>query len=341
MLLTAPGAAAIAVVRIAGPLVTRFLAQHFSKPVHESRCVHAELLDGEHLIDDPVVVLLPDDRGADINVHGGPWVVRSLLNLLERFGFEIGPADLEAMDGANLLEREVMHSLSLATTELALRTLLAQPDAWQRATPDMIPSILADRALWWLLHPPRVAIVGAPNVGKSTLANQLFAHERSITADLPGTTRDWVGELANLDGLTVMLLDTPGIRATDDAIERASITRSAGQVRSTDLVIVVLDPTRPPDEQLRLVTEHPDALVVANKCDRPPSWDAAARADVSTVATTGEGIDALRRAIRIRFGCDGIDATRPRWWTARQRASLERGELPFTASGECPDTSRR
>ena len=105
------------------------------------------------------------------------------------------------------LEQEVLMSLPLARTELTLRMLLAQPAAWDRliARPPAkaeTENILADRALHWLLHPPRVAIVGAANVGKSTLANQLFGQQRSITVDLPGTTRDWVGETANLDGLT-------------------------------------------------------------------------------------------------------------------------------------------
>src|SRR6185503_2714425 len=99
---------------------------------------------------------------------------------------------------------------------------------------------------WWMLHPPRVAIVGEANVGKSTLANQLFAQERSITADLPGTTRDWVGEVANVDGLPVTLVDTPGVRETADEVEREAIARSGEQVAAADLILLVLDATRLP-----------------------------------------------------------------------------------------------
>src|SRR5205823_2158530 len=68
-LLTAPGAAAIAVVRLTGPLTQTFLQRHFSKPVAPGRCIHGTLRDGDRIIDDPVVVLLPDQRGADINLH--------------------------------------------------------------------------------------------------------------------------------------------------------------------------------------------------------------------------------------------------------------------------------
>lgn len=331
ILLTAPGPAAIAVVRIVGPLVDTFLAAHFSRPSREGRCVHGELHDGDRVLDDPIVVLLLPGRGADINLHGGPWVVQSLLDLAASFGFDVAETDENALDGTSQLEREMLASLPLATTELALRTLLAQPDAWRGATRRDVPAIVQDRALWWLLHPPRVAIVGSPNVGKSTLANQLFARERSITADLPGTTRDWVGELANLDGLVVMLVDTPGVRETSDEVERAAIECASEQVRAADLVVVVLDPTQPEDGQRGFIEVHPSALIVANKVDRPSVWSAQDRATVSTVAMMGSGVDDLRRAIRERFGCEAIELSGPRWWTVRQREALTRGELPFTA----------
>ena len=126
-----------------------------------------------------------------------------------------------------------------------------------------------DHSLYWLLHPPRVAIIGVPNAGKSTLANRLFAQERSITADLPGTTRDWVGEIANVDGLAVMLVDTPGLRHTDDPIESEAIRRSKGQIERADLVVLVLDVTQPRDpDQLALEAAHRCALVVVNKSDQ-------------------------------------------------------------------------
>ena len=342
-LLTPPGAAAIAVVRLAGPGVDAFLARHFSRPTPAGRAVHGTLTDERgDVLDDPVVVRLPGvAAAADVNLHGGPWVVQSVLELAGRAGFRRadgtqGPAYADAADE---LDREVLAGLPLARTELALRTLLAQPAAWaglrSRAACGGAPAadvlcevaaMLADRSLVHLLNPPRVAIVGAPNVGKSTLANQLFAQERSITADLPGTTRDWVGEVANVDGLAVMLVDTPGVRETPDALEAEAIARGRVEVGRADLVVLVLDVTRPLDaEQAPLCPAYPDALVVTNKVDRPARWtsDPAGNA-IRTVASSGAGVDALRDAIRRRFGClDGTEAT-PRAWTERQRALLVR-----------------
>lgn len=351
-LLTPPGAAAIAVVRLLGPNVNAFLSRHFARPVAEGRCVHAEMRDGETVLDDPVVVGLPGG-GADVSLHGGEWVVQSFLLLARKDGFLVSesneaPPPLEATDGANILEREIQASLPLARTELGVRVLLDQSAAWaqfvRRATPgpgeethlarwmqkadgikSEITAILADKGLWWLLHPPRVAIIGAPNVGKSTLANRLFAQQRVITADQPGTTRDWVGEIANLDGLAVMLVDTPGIRRTDDAIEAEAIARSGEQIQDADLVVVVLDASRPLDgEQAAVMEAWPDALRVVNKSDAAPAWDIARAGGVKTVGTTGQGIDDLRKAVRSRFGIvAGMDEHWPRWWTPRQQAVLE------------------
>src|SRR5262249_51215282 len=192
---------------------------------------------------------------ADINLHGGAWVVKAVMELARREGFEIeqgdaGVAPTNAIDADSELEREVLSHLPLATTELALRSLLAQQGAWRELqskpkSRQQAQQVLEDQSLHWLLHPPRVAIVGAPNVGKSTLANFLFAQKRSITADVPGTTRDWVGEMANLNGLAVQLVDTPGLRETSDALEAQAIRQSADQIRAADLVILVLDASRP------------------------------------------------------------------------------------------------
>src|SRR5690348_2579827 len=87
--LTGPGAAAIAVVRLSGPGVTSFLQIHFTKPVAAGVCVHGDIIDGHRVIDDPVVVLAPDGAWADINLHGGAWVVQSFMALAARGGFDV------------------------------------------------------------------------------------------------------------------------------------------------------------------------------------------------------------------------------------------------------------
>jgi small GTP-binding protein len=333
ILLTPPGAAAIAVVRLVGDGAATFLKSHFDQPVAEGRAAHGTLRDGARVLDDPVVVVSARGRVADLNLHGGPWVVRSVMELARREGFAVDeapglPLPFEAVDAETELGREILQFLPMGTTELAVRTLLAQQVAWEKwvsGKPSVaeIQQVLIDCGLDWLLRPPRVSIIGVPNVGKSTLANHLFARERAITADAPGTTRDWVGEIANVDGLAVMLVDTPGLRDTADAIEREAIERSREQVTGADLVLLVLDPTQPREpEQAALEREYSQALLFINKSDRAPLWEAGG-AILRTVATTGAGVEALRDAIRRRFlGNERFEVNRPRCWTARQREML-------------------
>jgi small GTP-binding protein len=340
ILLTPAGAAAIAVVRLVGPEVGKFLESHFDKPAEFGRPVHGALRDNDEIIDDPVVVVDPDGRYADISLHGGAWVVRAVLELARREGFELeegdaGVAAARAIDADNELEAEILSHVPLAVTELALQSLLAQEPAWRAlqtrgASSEELGRLLEDRSLHWLLHPPRVSIVGAANVGKSTLANQLFAQERSITADIPGTTRDWVGEIANLDGLAVQLIDTPGLRETDDPIEAAAIRHSAGQIRAADLILLVLDASRElqPD-QAPLIERFAGAILVMNKCDLLRRLHVTQLGTIQTVATSGKGVEELIKQILAQFGNPQDNVDRPRCWTERQRKALSRGQIPW------------
>jgi tRNA modification GTPase len=298
-LLTPPGAGAIAVVRITGDHVAPFLRDHFTAAAQPQKPVHGRLIEEGRTIDDAVIVLHADGGAADLCVHGGPWVVRQVIELARKSGFELSEI-IEPLQGRNEAECQMLADLPLARTELALRWLASGP---------------RDRSLWWLLHPPRVAIVGAANAGKSTLANQLFAQERSITADAPGTTRDWVGEIADIDGLAVFLQDTPGLRQTMDPIEAAAIAGTQKQIHIADAIVLVVDASRPPAEQRQWAERFPQALVVRNKCDLTHDGCAidAAKPHVYTIASKGDGIDALRQAIRRIF----IRAWRQPWPSRR------------------------
>jgi len=350
LLLTPSGVAAIAVIRLRGPRVNAFLEKHFSKAARLNRCVHGDLFDGDVVIDDAVVVLCNAET-ADLNLHGGQWVVQSVLDLASREGFEVMkggdlPLSFEATDGATVLEREIEAYLPMARTELGVRALLNQKQSWhelqRRLKEDPaggrrdLEDVFADQTLIHLLNPPTVAIVGSANVGKSTLANQLFSQERSITADVPGTTRDWVGEIANIDGLAVMLMDTPGLRQTHDPIEATAIERSRGEIARAGLVVLVLDATRPLEgEQAELLREFSRALVVVNKSDRPSTPGFETVPGTRTVAISGAGIDDLRAAITKHFCPETpINPNRPRIWTIRQRDIVQRAVIEPAVLGE-------
>ena len=146
-----------------------------------------------------------------------------------------------------------------------------------------------------------LAIVGPPNAGKSSLFNRLLQQDRAIVTEIPGTTRDVVSEMAEFSGIPVRLVDTAGIRDTNEVIERLGIERSFQAMADADLTIVVLDGTSPHDTDLteKEITskarEQGRFLIVANKSDLPGFK--AGEGQIAVSALTGEGITRLREAI--------------------------------------------
>ena len=148
-----------------------------------------------------------------------------------------------------------------------------------------------------------LAIVGRPNVGKSSVFNCLVERERAIVTSTPGTTRDLVSETVAIGGLPVRLVDTAGIRHALDEAESIGVRKSLEALADADLVLVVLDasqPQSPEDESLLQQAQSRRAIVVENKSDLAASAcqsEAAGDQRVRTSALTGEGIAELRAAI--------------------------------------------
>jgi tRNA modification GTPase len=156
----------------------------------------------------------------------------------------------------------------------------------------------------------RVALVGRPNVGKSSLLNRLSRRERAIVTELPGTTRDLLESEIVLEGVPIILLDTAGIRATQDVVERMGIARSEEALASADLVLLVIDAQQGwTQEDHALLERIPAAvprLVVANKQDLLKGA-APVQADVLLSAISGAGEDQLVEALLTR--CGAADAS--------------------------------
>lgn len=153
-----------------------------------------------------------------------------------------------------------------------------------------------------------VLILGKPNVGKSSLLNLLINENRAIVTHLPGTTRDIIEETVIINGLAVRLLDTAGIRHTDDLVEREGINRAMEKISLADLVLFVLDASRPFDSEDQHIHEAlADSCVMAvlNKTDLPrqlslpDSIRCAAQIDMSV--RSGDGLDSLKRAVCDHF----------------------------------------
>ena len=153
-----------------------------------------------------------------------------------------------------------------------------------------------------------VAITGAPNVGKSTLLNRLLNEERVLVSDIAGTTRDVIEERINIDGVVFRFLDTAGIRATDDVVERIGVEKARSYVKEASLILALFDASRPLDSEdaeiLKLVRGR-DAILLLNKDDlaavvTPAMLQERAGKDVTviTISTrTQDGLADLTNAI--------------------------------------------
>jgi tRNA modification GTPase len=198
----------------------------------------------------------------------------------------------------------------------------------------------------------QVAIVGPPNVGKSSLFNTLVGASRAIVADAPGTTRDLISETIDLDGLRVTLVDTAGLRETGDVVESEGVSRSRGAADVADLTLFVCDASESssiedlasfaPERGAALsgprqnsgmfqASEGANApgyaqariLIVANKSDLPRAWSRADAVNVS--ATTGAGLDDLRQRIAAALDVDLL-ADRPEITNVRHVALVDRAD---------------
>lgn len=153
-----------------------------------------------------------------------------------------------------------------------------------------------------------VAIVGAPNVGKSTLLNALLGEDRAITSDIPGTTRDTVEESIVIEGVRYRFIDTAGIRETEQMIERLGIERSLAKIRDAAIVICLLDATKKDESEQMLSkveslidVENQKIIVVANKSDLnghvKEELSGLSEGAISISALRKEGLRDLEKAI--------------------------------------------
>lgn len=362
--LTSAGPAAIAMVRLRGPGVADFLTRYVRvagastapatpamldvPPVGAFR--RAMLCDAQGAALDDMLVsthALPPTAEVRLHLHGNPFLVRQCEALCEAAGFTRAVQAGDALwPAGNALDGE-LHALlpqmrtwqgvtwlldQAAGLRRAAEVLRAEADAARRAATCHRLARGLRRVAWFTL-PWRLALVGPPNAGKSTLANALADQVVSVVSPQPGTTRDWVEAEGELAGLPVTWIDTAGLRVAGDALEAAGVDRTHEVVRGADGVIVVLDASAGGQaERTDFIaaqgTLAPTAVAL-NKCDLgaapgilaelPISWRARA---TCVSAVTRAGLVTLGACV-VATGGRGADVTGgPGAFTARQAELL-------------------
>jgi small GTP-binding protein len=320
--LTPGGTGAITVVRIRGEDVKQWLRKRATRRPLYGRAAFSTIVNDDHEIDDVVIMLAQDGLSADLCLHGGPAVLREVIAHLNDDGFInaealAGPYDSTGDD----LAAHVRKLIPFARTEHALRMILHQPNAWnelERAgNSSDTAAAEADSTLLNMLYAPTVAIIGVPNSGKSTLANRLCGRDVSIVADHVGTTRDWVSATADVNGLLISLVDTPGLRSTHDLAERRAIDLARPVLNYVDLLLVVIDLTGDVNAQwnrLQPIVANRLVVVVLTKRDLighavdPPVFPSGLPV-VRVSSFDPHAIDCLRSSI-VDALCSNADDTR-------------------------------
>jgi tRNA modification GTPase len=314
-ILTPPGRGAVAVIACAGDIALLDGA-HGLPPLCIAR-------DGRLFNDRPinqitfarwgvahpedVVVCRTSERTFEVHCHGGRAAVERIReDLLAATGGESALAH-QAADEREQLLAAAWDAVSRATTLRTADLLLHQAaEAWPAALSDAQGADAPRspewklKALEWkefgrhLTEPWSVALVGAPNAGKSSLMNELAGFQRSIVNPTPGTTRDAVTLDVAFDGWPIRLIDTAGLREGADELEAAGIERARRVIADADLVLQVFDVTKPEPAMLE------GAQRVANKVDlRPDSkWP---DGTIALSALTGAGVETLIERVTARL----------------------------------------
>ncbi len=205
--------------------------------------------------------------------------------------------------------------------------------------------------------PPKEGVVaviaGLPNAGKSSLLNALAGSERAIVTHVPGTTRDTVEQVVEIDGVAFRLVDTAGARRAASAVEKQAVSRAAAAADAAGLVLLVLDGSRPVGSRARALWERlaarPGRAVIAavNKSDLPRRLSSADESQLAqrcpvvfVSALRGDGMDDLRAEMVRAIRSDAIDhSAHPFWVGARHRAALRRAGDALGRAGEAFGTN--
>ena len=278
----------------------------------------------------------------------------AVMDLISAEGKRAARAAVRQLDGGvsafiRTAQEELLSLLSGAAAaidypeEITWEEAAAQLETGARTLAEKLDAACDERGARIARHGLEAVLCGRPNVGKSSLLNALARQEAAIVTDIPGTTRDVIRADVMIDGLRVRISDTAGLREGSDPIERIGVSRARRAIAGADVVLAVLDASRPLEEEdMQLLQDTQDAprIIVLNQCDReavlsPGDFDSPAVVS----AVTGEGIAALEKRIAaFGAGAGESELTQERHMRlARQAAASLRAAADACAAGEPVD----
>lgn len=333
----------------------------------------------------------------EVNCHGGIRVLMSIYECLESTGAEGAPWNSllsQSLENnkMDLVQKEALREVVQIRTKLGVKVLLDQyagalsealkqgleiiegiihslhykNDTSVSALADHISSLLKTASFGMALTTPQVLVIlGKPNVGKSTIINAILGEDRMLVHHEPGTTRDYVSEFIVVEGIPFELVDTAGMRDTNDMLEAMSIEITQEQLRRADKVFAVFDNSRPFDREDELLLDAlnswltskisgdlpqkantPSVIPVVNKCDLPVKLD---RLRIETTfqqpicslsALNKEGFDDLNRRLVQEFDT-AYKSMRPVVFNERQYLLLAEADVLLNQARECLITENK
>ncbi|MSR18619.1 MAG: GTP-binding protein [Phycisphaerales bacterium] len=294
--LTAPTPGAIAILSIDFTDYSRAAAAlGLDKPLTILRPSHRRI----DVIDDAVLVQV-DARTILVMPHGGPMIRQRLQDHWTSRGIDFGSSETAAAfpEARSRVEALALETLAGAASPRAILLLLQQEARWQALAPPWRPTLQDEQRslrLCRLLRPPVVAVIGAPNAGKSTLTNRLAGRPVSIEWHEPGSTRDHVGVLLDVDGLVVRWVDTPGMAPSSNEIDADSAKLAMEVISRADLLVSLAEPA---SQWIDVPPMQAPIIRVRSKSDLPRSSVAAEAGAHLISASRGDGINDLARLVR-------------------------------------------